>query len=103
MRNFSIKKSQLLQVEIGGNYRCVGNKQIQYTPREADDKAIEDGLIKKDASILTQNYYQLQTNVLYGYNFRNKTCLYLKASYMHLQTENKLNMNVISASIGCNF
>ncbi|WP_321435743.1 DUF6850 family outer membrane beta-barrel protein [uncultured Bacteroides sp.] len=103
LRNFSIKKSQLLQVEIGGNYRCVGSKQMQYTPRETEDKAIENGLINKDANILTQNYYQLQANVLYGYNLRNNTCLYLKASYMYLQTEDKLNRNVISASIGCNF
>jgi hypothetical protein len=103
LRNFNIKESHLLQVGLGGSYRSTWNKKFEYTPRETADKTIENGLVNNDASILTQNYYQLQANVLYGCNLSNKTCLYVKGSYTYLETENKLNRNIVSASVGYNF
>lgn len=103
VRNFNIRKSQLLQIDVQGSYRSLLNEQKQYTPRETVDKTIENGLIKGDAAILTQDYGQLKASILYGYNLRNKTCLYLKGSYSLLQTEDKLSRSAVTASVGYNF
>lgn len=103
VRNFNIKKSQLLQIDVQGSSRSLRNVQKQYTPRETEDKTIENGLVNSDAMILTQDYGQLQASILYGYNLKNKNCLYVKGSCSLLQTENKLSRSTVSASVGYSF
>jgi hypothetical protein len=103
LRNFNIKKTNLLQIGLEGSFRGVWNDRNRYTPREPLDKTIETELVNSDATILTQNYGQLQAHVLYGRNLKNKTCLYVKSSFSLLRTEDKLNRNNVSASVGYNF
>ncbi|MEG1685704.1 MAG: hypothetical protein RR319_07160, partial [Bacteroides sp.] len=102
-RNLTFKNRQYLQVGVNGTYRAAWNVVSNYLPREASDLTITDGLVKRDRDILTQNYYQIGVQAMYGYTFRSNGSIYLKGKYSYLDAKGGWNRNSMMFSIGYNF
>lgn len=103
VRNVYMKENQYLQIAVDGLSRSVWEKEANYVARETKDNTIAEGLVAKDNDILTQSYYSLGTQAMYGYRINPRNSVYVKANYHYLHSESKLSMNQFTISLGYNF